>query len=108
MDRFANMAAFERRCIRSSFVALPRRTLQVRLGRAPRWRGASTLSVRRPLSEPDHSSFHVMDRFAIMAAFKRRCIRSGPDHYRCQEIGGVRRCTPNIEGERDSPDRGLR
>jgi hypothetical protein len=21
--------------------------------------------------------------------------------------GGVRRCTPNIEGERDSPDRGL-
>ena len=30
------------------------------------------------------------------------------DHYRFPEIGGVRRCTPNIEGERESPDRGLR
>ena len=29
-------------------------------------------------------------------------------HYSFQEISGVRRCTPNIEGECESPDRGLR
>ncbi len=45
MARFVNMPAFERRCIRSSFVVLPAAYRPVRLGPTPCWRGASTLSV---------------------------------------------------------------
>jgi len=42
---FINTAAFERRCIRSSFVVLLAPYFSVRLSRAPCWRGASTLSM---------------------------------------------------------------
>jgi hypothetical protein len=45
MARLVNMLAFERRCIRSSFVVLPAAYRPVRLGPTPCWRGASTLSM---------------------------------------------------------------
>jgi len=53
---FINTAAFERRCIRSSCVALLAPYFTVRLSRAPCRRGASTLSVLRRIYEKDHSS----------------------------------------------------
>jgi hypothetical protein len=49
----------------------------------------------------EHLSFPGMGRFVNMAAF--------PDHSGfpwMREAGGFRRCTPEIEGERFSPDRG--
>jgi hypothetical protein len=67
VHRLANTLAFERRCIRSSFVALlaTRGTLLVYsprktgvsppiLSRAPCWRGASTLSVLQAIYETVH------------------------------------------------------
>jgi hypothetical protein len=53
---FINTAAFERRCIRSSCVALLAPYFTVRLSRAPCRRGASTLSVLRRIYEKDHLS----------------------------------------------------
>ena len=54
VQRLANILAFERRCIRSSFVALLAPYLTVRLSRAPCWRGASTLSMRQAIYETLH------------------------------------------------------
>ena len=53
--QFIHPPAFERRCIRPSFVALLSPYLPVRLSRAPCWRGASTLSVLRRSDELNHS-----------------------------------------------------
>src|SRR4030065_2527503 len=67
VHRLANTLAFERRCIRSSFVALlaTRGTLLIFsankpgvsppiLSRAPCWRGASTLSGRQAIYDTVH------------------------------------------------------
>jgi hypothetical protein len=54
VQRLANILAFERRCIRSSFVALLAPYFTVRLSRAPCWRGASTLSMRQAICETLH------------------------------------------------------
>src|SRR3990172_7274810 len=69
--RFTNTVAFERRCIRSSVVALLAVLLRVRLSRAPRRRGASTLSVRHRIYEAEYlavpdqrdDEFRVRPRF---------------------------------------------
>ena len=52
-----NTLAFERRCIHTGCVPLPRSTTEVRLGRAPCRSGASTLSVLNRI----HGTGHYQD-----------------------------------------------
>ena len=55
VQRLANTLAFERRCIRSGFVAQVRRTLsRYAFTCAPCRRGASTLSMRQAICETLH------------------------------------------------------
>jgi len=76
VQRLANILAFERRCIRSSFVAQVCRTLpRYAFTCAPCWRGASTLSMRQAICETLHCG--TVDYSGGLAPVSREADSSG-------------------------------